>query len=47
MKAPAKKPNKPVLLTKSKYIHGLNCPKYVWMEFNLAVDDISEAKEKT
>lgn len=26
--------SKPVLLTKSKYIHGINCSKYIWLEFN-------------
>ena len=24
----------PKLLTKSKYIHGLNCKKFIWLEFN-------------
>src|SRR3990172_5905811 len=25
---------RPKLLTKSKYIHGLNCKKFIWLEFN-------------
>ncbi len=41
MAAPPKnRPRK--LLTKSRYIHGLNCKKYVWMEFNAAAEEMPQ-----
>src|SRR3990172_4633815 len=37
---------RPKLLTKSKYIHGLNCEKFIWLEFN-APEEIPERTKAT